>query len=169
MSLVSYLIFLVAHVTFRKSALSPCTTTESTVYPLRIGGALRREQSRRGCQKDRLLMKAAILKKQGDGENRTAGGDGFNSSLRDITQKLLVGLIENEINSAFIFVAVARSGYRAAKFSDGNAALSKAEAIYAQASELARDGCGAAEEAIADRLRELRLAIDCLMSGDVQQ
>ena len=91
------------------------------------------------------------------------------SGLRQITQKLLVGLIENEINSAFIFVAVAKTAYSASTFSDGNSALSKAEAIYAQAKELAQDSCGDHQQAIADRLRELRLAIDAIMTGPAGQ
>jgi hypothetical protein len=106
-----------------------------------------------------------LLKKRTDDEvvRRERASD---TGLRQITQKLLVALVENEINSAFIFVAVARTAYLASKFSDGNAALSKAEAIYAQASELAHDSCGEAQQAIADRLCELRLAIDSLITGD---
>ena len=111
---------------------------------------------------------AATLKKRADGE-RTRETPSPETGLRDITQKLLAGLIENEINSAFIFVAVARTAYRAAQFCDGNAALSKAEAIYAQASELARDSCGEGQPAIADRLRELQLAIDALMKGESEK
>jgi len=60
----------------------------------------------------------------------------------------------------------ARSAYRAAKFSDASAALSKAEAIYAQASELAQESGAVNIQATADRLRELRSAIDHLMSGE---
>jgi flagellin-specific chaperone FliS len=82
-----------------------------------------------------------------------------------LEQKLLVALIENEINAAFIFVAVARTAYRAAHFSDGNEALSKAEAIYVQASELARDSNEETKQAIADRFRELRQALDGLMQS----
>ncbi len=109
---------------------------------------------------------ASILKKRSEGEGPT-GERASDMGLRQITQRLLVGLVENEINSAFIFVAVARTAYLAAKFSDGNAALSKAEAIYAQARELARDSCGESQQAIADRLSELRLAIDALMTGEI--
>ncbi len=85
---------------------------------------------------------------------------------RSLPQQLLARLIESEINSALIFVAVARNAYRAAKFSDASAALSKAEAIYAQASELAHDSGAVNSQATADRLRELRSAIDHLMSGE---
>jgi hypothetical protein len=75
-------------------------------------------------------------------------------------------LIENEINSALIFVAVARIDYLSARFSDGDAALAKAEAFYAQASELARDSSSTkTNQAIADSLRELRSAIDTLRCG----
>ena len=111
------------------------------------------------------MKAAAILKKRSEWD-LTGSERASYSGLRQITQKLLVGLIENEINSAFIFAAVARTAFLAAKFSDGNAALSKAEAIYAQASELAHDGCGEAQQAIADHLRELRLTIDGLMTGE---
>lgn len=106
-----------------------------------------------------------LLKKQTD-ENSERFERASDTGLRQITQKLLAALIENEINSAFIFVAVARTAFLASKFSDGNSALSKAEAIYAQASELAQDGCGEAQQAITDHLRELRLAIDGLITGD---
>ncbi len=106
------------------------------------------------------------MKKRGDGE-RAGGESGFDTGLRDITQKLLVALIESEINSAFIFfVAVARTAYLAADFSAGNAAISKAGAIYLQASELSRDISGEALQAIADSLGELRQAIDGVMTGD---
>jgi len=104
-------------------------------------------------EKPRQLAESAISERSSD------------TGLRQITQKLLVGLIENEINSAFIFVAVARTAYSVSKFSDGNSALSKAEAIYAQANELAQDSCGDHQQAIADHLRELRLAIDAIMVG----
>jgi hypothetical protein len=99
-----------------------------------------------------------------EGDTKREGDS--NTGLRQITQKLLVGLIENEINSAFIFVAVARSAFLAAKFSDGNLALSKAEVIYTQARELARDSCGDSQQAIADHLGELRLAIDGLITSE---
>jgi hypothetical protein len=108
------------------------------------------------------------LKKRGDGE-RSDGGRASDTGLRDITKTLLIWLIESEINSAFIFVAVARTAYLAANFSDGNTARSKAEAIYLQASELARDSCGEAQQAIADHLRDLRQAIDGLMTGEVNE
>ena len=109
-------------------------------------------------------MKVAVtLKKRADGEPAKEART-QETGLRDVTQKLLAALIDNEINSAFIFVAVAKTAYRAAQFSDGNSALSKAEAIYAQASELARDSCGNEQPAIADRLRELRQAVDALRS-----
>jgi hypothetical protein len=85
---------------------------------------------------------------------------------KSLPQQLLARLIESEINSALIFVAVARTAYRAAKFSDASAALSKAEAIYAQASELAHDSGAVNIQATADHLRELRSAIDYLMSGE---
>jgi hypothetical protein len=108
----------------------------------------------------------AVLNKNTDGP--TGFGEvASDRGLRQVTQKLLVALIENEVNSALIFVAVARAAYLATKFGDGNAALSKAEAICAQASELARDGCGDAHQMIADRLRELRLAIDATVAADV--
>lgn len=112
-------------------------------------------------------MKVVVILKKRSHEKLPNGEPAADSGLRQITQKLLVGLIESEINSAFIFVAVARTAFLAAKFSDGNDALSKAEAIYAQASELARDNCGLAQQAIADHLRELRLAIDHLITGEV--
>jgi hypothetical protein len=111
-------------------------------------------------------MKAATFLKKRSDENATSGQRSTDTGLRQITQRLLVALIENEINSAFIFVAVARTAFLASKFSDGNTALSKAEAIYAQASELAHDSCGEAQQSIADRLRELRLTIDGLMTGE---
>lgn len=104
--------------------------------------------------------------KKGSHEEGIKSEGASNTGLRQITQKLLVGLIENEINSALIFVAVARSAFLAAKFSDGNLALSKAEVIYTQARELARDNCGDSQQAIADRLRELRMAIDGLITGE---
>jgi hypothetical protein len=104
----------------------------------------------------------AILKKQNDTKREPESG------LSNITQQLLAGLVENEINSAFIFVAVAQTAYRLGHFSDGNAALRKAETIHAQAAELARDACGTeTQQAIADRLRELRTAIASLLIGDV--
>ncbi len=118
-------------------------------YPLRIGGeTLRRERSRRRAfqEKGGFLL--------------------LDPSDRSLPQQLLARLIESEINSALIFVAVARNAYRAAKFSDASAALSKAEAIYAQASELAHDSGAVNSQATADRLRELRSAIDHLMSGE---
>jgi len=83
-----------------------------------------------------------------------------------LTHRLLARLIENEINSALLFVAVARNAYDAAQFSEGDASLSKAEAIYAQASELAQDIGMENKQATADHLRELRLAIDSLKSGE---
>ena len=109
---------------------------------------------------------AAILKERGDdecmGEERTS-----DTRLRDVTQKLVLALIESEINAAFIFLAVARTAYRSAKVADGNTALSKAEAIYLQVPELARDIGGEAKQAIADQLSELRQAVDGLRTGDV--
>ena len=84
---------------------------------------------------------------------------------RGMASELLRKLVESEINAGFIFVDVARGDYKAAKFPEGNAALSKAEAIYAQASELARE---VSIKATADRLRELRSAIDILMSGMIR-
>jgi hypothetical protein len=82
--------------------------------------------------------------------------------LQNITRELMLRLIENETNSAFIFAATARTAYRAAEFSEGNAALSKAEAIYVQASELARDGGVERDQATAERISELRAVIDVL-------
>lgn len=101
-----------------------------------------------------------IVKTPGDQRARNSY-----SNLREVAERLLRGLIENEINSALIFVAVARTAFRAAEFSDGNAALSKAEAIYAQAKELAHDSSPASQQAIADSLRELRRSIDDLLLG----
>ena len=114
-------------------------------------------------------MKAATTLSKRSDADATSGERGSGSGLRQITQKLLAGLIENEINSAFLFVAVARTAYLAINISDGNSALSKAEAIYGQACELARDSCGESQQAIADRLRELRLAIDALIAGETSK
>ncbi len=66
--------------------------------------------------------------------------------------------------------AMARSAYRPPSFSNGNAALSKAETNYVQASELAHDsGSGGIEQAIADGLGELRKVIDELKSDETQE
>ncbi len=104
------------------------------------------------------MRSSPILRNKG---NEEAGG-----GLRQISQHLLVALIENEINSALIFTSVARSAFLATKFSDGNSALSKAEAIYGQALELSRDELGDKTEMISNRLRELRSAIDVLIGGE---
>ena len=110
-------------------------------------------------------MKASpISQRRSGGAKASTGEPATGSGLRQITQKLLVGLIENEINAAFIFVAVARTAYSAINFPEGDSALSKAEAIYVQASELAHETCGEAQLAFADRLRELRQAIDGVMT-----
>ena len=87
--------------------------------------------------------------------------------LPDLSHDLLLKLIENEINVALMFVAVAGSAYRAAKFSEGNAALSKAEAIHVQASELAEGAKTEEKKIISKRLQELKAAIDWLMTGDL--
>jgi hypothetical protein len=92
--------------------------------------------------------------------------DSSDPSDQSLTQRLLARLIESEINSALIFVAVARNAYRAGQFSDASAALFKAEVIYAQASKLAHDSGAINQQATADHLRELRLAIDNLMSAN---
>lgn len=106
-----------------------------------------------------------MTQRRSSGANLHSAEPASGGGLREITQKLLAGLIENEINAAFIFLAVARESNSALNFSEGNSALSKAEAIYVQASELARDASGEAQLAFADRLRELRLAIDGLRSS----
>jgi len=90
---------------------------------------------------------------------------GLGKDWREITKELVERLIENEIDAAFFFLDVARNDFRAETFSDGDAALSKAEAIYLQASELAREGSGGnSNQAIADSLRELRSTIDVVKS-----
>jgi hypothetical protein len=54
----------------------------------------------------------AVLNKNTDGP--TGFGEvASDRGLRQVTQKLLVALIENEVNSALIFVAVARAAYLA--------------------------------------------------------
>jgi hypothetical protein len=80
----------------------------------------------------------------------------------ELPHKLLLKSIENEINSGFMFVAVARSAYRGARPSDGDSALAKAEAIHAKASQLAETVTGAESEMLSERLEELRLAIEQL-------
>ena len=87
--------------------------------------------------------------------------------LPNLSHDLLLKLIENEINVALMFVAVARNAYRAAKFSEGNSALSKAEAIHVQASELAEGAKKEEKQKISSRLQELKAAIDWLMTGDL--
>lgn len=112
------------------------------------------------------MQTKVLLKKNDDAEIQSGGAPIVGGSLRQVTQGLLVALVVNEINSALIFVAVARSAFSNGRESEGHSALSKAEAIYAQATELARDSCGDKQEAIADSLRELRLAIDALITGE---
>jgi hypothetical protein len=78
---------------------------------------------------------------------------------------LLLKSIENEINSGFMFVAVARSAYRAARPLDGDSALTKAEAIRDHANQLAERVTGPKSEAFSERLEELRLSIERLRQG----
>ena len=82
-----------------------------------------------------------------------------------VAHEMIVRLIESEINAAYIFVNVAENCYRCGNLLEGTAALSKAEAIYAQASTLAQDN---GTQATADSLRELRRAIDGLASTQVR-
>ncbi|HEY3939712.1 MAG TPA: hypothetical protein VGL97_19920 [Bryobacteraceae bacterium] len=82
-----------------------------------------------------------------------------------LPHELLLKSIENEINSGFMFVAVARSAYRSARRSDGDSALSKAESIHTQASRLTQTGKGANPELLVERLEELRLAIGRVRDG----
>jgi hypothetical protein len=96
----------------------------------------------------------------------TLGGKVLLEKLPDLSHDLLLKLIDNEINSALMFVAVARNAYRAARFSEGNFALSKAEAIHVQASELAQGAKKEQKEMISSRLAELKSAIDWLMTGN---
>jgi hypothetical protein len=78
----------------------------------------------------------------------------------------LLKSIENEINSGFMFVAVARSAYRSARRSDGDSAFSKAESIHMQASRLSQSGKGAKSEMLVERLEELRIAIGRVRDGN---
>jgi hypothetical protein len=83
-----------------------------------------------------------------------------------LSRQLQLKLIENEIDFGLMFVEVAKSAYRAAKFSEGSSALCKAEAVHLQASHLA-DGLERQEFAFVEqKLRELQSAIDRLMTGD---
>lgn len=90
----------------------------------------------------------------------------MNQASPELSRMLQLRLVENEIDFGFMFVAVAKSAYRAAKFSDGSSALSKAEAVHVQARDLS-DGLGRQELASAElKMRELQSAIDRLMTGD---
>jgi hypothetical protein len=82
-----------------------------------------------------------------------------------LPHEFLLKSVENEINSGFMFVAVARSAFRSRRRSDGDSALSKAESIHAQASRLAESKEEAKSELMAERLEELRLAIGRLRDG----
>jgi hypothetical protein len=77
--------------------------------------------------------------------------------------ELLLKVIENEIASGMMFVAVAKSAYRASTFSDGSLALSKAEAIYLHAANLAHGLTPQESEAVERKLQQLRSSIECLM------
>jgi hypothetical protein len=81
--------------------------------------------------------------------------------------ELLLKVIENEIVSGMMFVAVAQSAYRASKFSDGSLALSKAEASYLHAAHLANGLTSQESEAVERKLQQLRSSIECLMRSNV--
>jgi hypothetical protein len=89
------------------------------------------------------------------------------TGLRDLCRQLLVKVVANEIDSGFIFLEVAWRAYLSADGAHGYAALSKAEAIYAQARELADGSEGWGGEKwppqVASRLGQLRTAIDSLV------
>ena len=74
-------------------------------------------------------------------------------------------MIENEINTGFVFVAVARKAYADAKFPEANAALVKAEALHDQLSVRAQGSSAAQIRAVTHQLSELRAAIDWLLTG----
>ena len=84
---------------------------------------------------------------------------------QNIPREYLLKMIENEINSGFVFVAVARKAYADAKFSEANAALAKAEALHSEASDIAQGSQVAQIRAVTHQLSELRAAIDWLLTG----
>jgi hypothetical protein len=84
---------------------------------------------------------------------------------QNIPREYLLKMIENEINSGFVFVAVARKAYADAKFPEANAALTKAEELHSQASDIAQGSQAAQIRAVTHQLSELRAAIDWLLTG----
>ncbi len=84
---------------------------------------------------------------------------------QNIPREYLLKMIENEINTGFVFVAAARKAYANAKFSEANAALAKAEALHSQASDIAHGSQVQQIRAVTHQLSELRAAIDWLLTG----